>query len=130
MEEKRDNVSIDLPLDSGAPLLCVGITLYSLLRYYGIDKLRMHVGVVGLDGLGHVAVIFLKALGIKVTVINQRTRIHRSTGTNYLNPNLDLHIRLQVKRGYIITWEYLEREILSFNCRDDVAQRCSLIFAA
>nr|GEX26016.1 probable mannitol dehydrogenase [Tanacetum cinerariifolium] len=60
----------DLPLDSGAPLLCAGITVYSPMRYYGLDKPGMHVGVVGLGGLGHVTVMFLKALGIKVTVIS------------------------------------------------------------
>ncbi|KAM0011385.1 putative alcohol dehydrogenase, zinc-type, GroES-like superfamily, NAD(P)-binding domain superfamily [Helianthus debilis subsp. tardiflorus] len=60
----------DLPLDSGAPLLCAGITVYSPMRYYGLDKPGMHVGVVGLGGLGHVAVLFLKALGVKVTVIS------------------------------------------------------------
>jgi len=60
----------NLPLDSGAPLLCAGITVYSPLRYYGLDKPGMHVGVVGLGGLGHVAVKFAKAMGVKVTVIS------------------------------------------------------------
>ncbi|KAI3719463.1 hypothetical protein L6452_20362 [Arctium lappa] len=60
----------NLPLDGGAPLLCAGITVYSPMRYYGLDKPGMHVGVVGLGGLGHVAVKFLKALGVKVTVIS------------------------------------------------------------
>ncbi|KAK9065489.1 hypothetical protein SSX86_014890 [Deinandra increscens subsp. villosa] len=36
----------DLPLDVGAPLLCAGITVYSPMRYYGLDKAGMHVGVV------------------------------------------------------------------------------------
>jgi len=66
-----------LPLDSGAPLLCAGITTYSPLKYYGLDKPGMTVGVVGLGGLGHVAVKFAKAFGVKVTVIstspNKRT---------------------------------------------------------
>ncbi|XP_052195511.1 probable mannitol dehydrogenase [Diospyros lotus] len=60
----------NLPLDACAPLLCAGITTYSPLRYYGLDKPGMHVGVVGLGGLGHVAVKFAKALGVKVTVIS------------------------------------------------------------
>lgn len=60
----------DLPLDGGAPLLCAGITVYSPARYYGLDKPGMHVGVVGLGGLGHVGVKFLKAFGVKVTVIS------------------------------------------------------------
>lgn len=58
------------PLDATAPLLCAGVTVYSPLRFYGLDKPGMHVGVVGLGGLGHVAVKFAKAMGVKVTVIS------------------------------------------------------------
>ncbi|KAI7736681.1 hypothetical protein M8C21_018325 [Ambrosia artemisiifolia] len=60
----------NLPLDSGAPLLCAGITTYSPLRYFGLDKPGMKVGVVGLGGLGHVAVKFAKAFGAEVTVLS------------------------------------------------------------
>ncbi|GMJ04007.1 elicitor-activated gene 3-2, CINNAMYL-ALCOHOL DEHYDROGENASE B2 [Hibiscus trionum] len=60
----------NLPLDAAAPLLCAGITVYSPLRYYGLDKPGLHIGVVGLGGLGHVAVKFAKAMGVKVTVIS------------------------------------------------------------
>ncbi|MED6124092.1 hypothetical protein PIB30_055851 [Stylosanthes scabra] len=60
----------ELPLDVAAPLLCAGITLYSPLRYFGLDKPGLHVGVVDLAGLGHVAVKFAKGFGAKVTVIN------------------------------------------------------------
>ncbi|XVF59124.1 hypothetical protein PTKIN_Ptkin07bG0250100 [Pterospermum kingtungense] len=60
----------NLPLDAAAPLLCAGITVYSPLRFYGLDKPGLHIGVVGLGGLGHVAVKFAKALGAKVTVIS------------------------------------------------------------
>ena len=63
-----------LPLDAAAPLLCAGITTYSPLRYYGLDKPGMSVGVVGLGGLGHVAVKFAKAFGTKVTVISTSLR--------------------------------------------------------
>lgn len=59
-----------IPLHAGAPLLCAGITVYSPLRYFGLDKPGMHIGVVGLGGLGHVAVKFAKAFGAKVTVIS------------------------------------------------------------
>ena len=59
-----------IPLHAGAPLLCAGITVYSPLRYYGLDKPGMQIGVVGLGGLGHVAVKFAKAFGAKVTVIS------------------------------------------------------------
>ena len=60
----------NLPFDAAAPLLCAGITVYSPLRFYGLDKPGLHVGVVGLGGLGHMAVKFAKAMGAKVTVIS------------------------------------------------------------
>ncbi|KAI8536455.1 hypothetical protein RHMOL_Rhmol10G0258300 [Rhododendron molle] len=60
----------NLPLDAAAPLLCAGITTYSPLRYFGLDKPGTKVGVVGLGGLGHVAVKFAKAFGAIVTVIS------------------------------------------------------------
>ncbi|KAL8132729.1 mannitol dehydrogenase [Apium graveolens] len=60
----------NLPLDSGAPLLCAGITTYSPLKYYGLDKPGTKIGVVGLGGLGHVAVKMAKAFGAQVTVID------------------------------------------------------------
>lgn len=60
----------NIPLAGAAPLLCAGITVYSPLKYYGLTKPGMHIGVVGLGGLGHVAVKFAKAFGAKVTVIS------------------------------------------------------------
>eukprot|EP00268_Persea_americana_P015375 TRINITY_DN17074_c0_g1_i10.p1 TRINITY_DN17074_c0_g1~~TRINITY_DN17074_c0_g1_i10.p1 ORF type:complete len:331 (+),score=58.90 TRINITY_DN17074_c0_g1_i10:1553-2545(+) len=60
----------NLPLDGGAPLLCAGITVYSPMKYFGLSKPGMHLGIVGLGGLGHMAVKFAKAFGVKVTVIS------------------------------------------------------------
>ncbi|AEE86859.1 putative cinnamyl-alcohol dehydrogenase [Arabidopsis thaliana] len=64
----------NLPLDGAAPLLCAGVTVYSPMKYHGLDKPGMHIGVVGLGGLGHVAVKFAKAMGTKVTVISTSER--------------------------------------------------------
>jgi uncharacterized zinc-type alcohol dehydrogenase-like protein len=58
-----------LPLDAAAPLLCAGITTYSPLRHFGV-KAGTKVGVVGLGGLGHMAVKFAKAMGAHVTVLS------------------------------------------------------------
>ncbi|KAE8010484.1 hypothetical protein FH972_006852 [Carpinus fangiana] len=60
----------NMPLDAGAPLLCAGITVYSPLKYFGFAEPGKHIGIVGLGGLGHVAVKFAKAFGVKVTVIS------------------------------------------------------------
>ncbi|PSC75052.1 8-hydroxygeraniol dehydrogenase-like [Micractinium conductrix] len=64
------HVPKNLPLDAAAPLLCAGITTYSPLRYYGLDKPGQKIGVVGLGGLGHMAVKWGKAFGCEVTVIS------------------------------------------------------------
>jgi uncharacterized zinc-type alcohol dehydrogenase-like protein len=50
-----------------APLLCAGITTYSPLRHWKVGK-GQKVGVVGLGGLGHMAVKFARAFGARVVV--------------------------------------------------------------
>jgi uncharacterized zinc-type alcohol dehydrogenase-like protein len=57
----------NLDLAGAAPLLCAGITTYSPMRHWGITKGKK-VGVVGLGGLGHMAVRFANALGAHVVV--------------------------------------------------------------
>ena len=52
-----------------APLLCAGITTYSPLRHWGIGKYHK-LAVVGLGGLGHMAVKIAKAMGTDVTVLS------------------------------------------------------------
>ena len=52
----------NLDLAGAAPLLCAGITVYSPMKYYGADKAGMKFGVLGLGGLGHMAVKFAKAM--------------------------------------------------------------------
>jgi uncharacterized zinc-type alcohol dehydrogenase-like protein len=52
-----------------APLLCAGITTYSPLRQFGC-KAGDRVGVVGLGGLGHMAVKLAVSMGAEVTVLS------------------------------------------------------------
>jgi uncharacterized zinc-type alcohol dehydrogenase-like protein len=58
-----------LPLEGVAPLLCAGITTYSPLRYWKIGK-GHKVGILGLGGLGHMAVKFASAFGAEVTMLS------------------------------------------------------------
>jgi len=60
-------VPSNLNLAGTAPLLCAGITTYSPLQRWGVTKGKK-VGVVGLGGLGHMAVKFARALGSHVVV--------------------------------------------------------------
>ncbi|MBB3113691.1 putative zinc-type alcohol dehydrogenase-like protein [Paenibacillus phyllosphaerae] len=59
-----------LALDVAAPLLCAGITTYSPLRHWGAAPGKK-IAVVGLGGLGHMAVKLAHAMGAEVTVLSQ-----------------------------------------------------------
>ena len=58
-----------LELSGAAPLLCAGITTYSPLRQWNCKK-GDRVGVVGLGGLGHMAVKLAAAMGAEVTMLS------------------------------------------------------------
>lgn len=62
-------VSDKLPLNAVAPLLCAGITTYSPLRHWKVGK-GHQVAVLGLGGLGHMAVKFAVSFGAEVTVLS------------------------------------------------------------
>lgn len=59
-----------IALDAAAPLLCAGITTYSPLRHWGAAPGKK-IAVVGLGGLGHMAVKLAHAMGAEVTVLSQ-----------------------------------------------------------
>ncbi|BCA53802.1 Alcohol dehydrogenase, NADP-dependent [Nitrospira sp. KM1] len=60
-------IPANINLAGAAPLLCAGITTYSPMRHWGVTKGKK-VGVVGLGGLGHMAVKFAHALGAHVVI--------------------------------------------------------------
>lgn len=63
-------VPADLDLARAAPLLCAGITTYSPLKTWGVGP-GTRVGVIGLGGLGHMAVKLAVGMGASVTVIGR-----------------------------------------------------------
>ena len=62
-------VSEKLSPANAAPLLCAGITTYSPLRHWKVGK-GHKIGIVGLGGLGHMAVKFAASFGAEVTVLS------------------------------------------------------------
>jgi len=62
-------VSDKLSPDKAAPLLCAGITTYSPLKQWGIGK-DSKIAIIGLGGLGHMAVKFGVSFGADVTVLS------------------------------------------------------------
>jgi uncharacterized zinc-type alcohol dehydrogenase-like protein len=58
-----------LPSEQGAPLLCGGITVYNPMRTHGVNP-TSRVGVIGIGGLGHLAIQFARAFGAEVTAFS------------------------------------------------------------
>lgn len=61
------HVPNSLDLKSAAPILCAGITVYSPLKHWNAGPGK-NVGIIGLGGLGHMAIKIAKAMGAYVTV--------------------------------------------------------------
>lgn len=59
-----------VPLQEAAPLMCAGITVYQPLALWGVTA-GTRVGIVGLGGLGHMAIKLAKLRGAHVTTISQ-----------------------------------------------------------
>jgi alcohol/geraniol dehydrogenase (NADP+) len=74
-ERVRANARFVIPIpdalesETAAPLLCAGITVYSPLRLHGVNP-SSRVGVVGIGGLGHLAIQFARAFGAEVTAFS------------------------------------------------------------
>ena len=68
-EQYTLHISPSLKLERVGPLLCAGITTYSPIMHWKVGK-GHRVGVLGLGGLGHMAVKFAVSLGSEVTVLS------------------------------------------------------------
>jgi alcohol/geraniol dehydrogenase (NADP+) len=80
-------------LDSAtaAPLLCGGITVYSPMRHHGVHA-GMRVGVIGIGGLGHLALQYARALGCEVTAFSStpgKAQEARSLGAHHFVDSTD-----------------------------------------
>jgi uncharacterized zinc-type alcohol dehydrogenase-like protein len=63
------NIPANLDSENAAPLLCGGITVYSPMRIYKIQPSHK-IGIIGIGGLGHLAIQFAKAIGCQVTAFS------------------------------------------------------------
>lgn len=67
------SVPNNLDMAATAPLLCAGITAYSPLKQFNIQK-GMTVGIIGLGGLGHMGVKFASAMGARTVIITTSSK--------------------------------------------------------
>jgi len=84
-------VPSNLALEAVAPLLCAGITTYSPLRHWKIER-GHKVGVLGLGGLGHMAVKFASAFGAEVTMLSTSAAKEADANTKQFKSYFDFII--------------------------------------
>lgn len=77
-----------LTSENAAPLLCGGITVFSPLKNYGVKPYHK-VGVIGIGGLGHLAIQFARAMGCEVTAFsssaNKEAEARKFGAHNFVN---------------------------------------------
>ncbi len=105
-EQYTLKVPSNLPLEAVAPLLCAGITTYSPMRYVEVKK-GDKVAVLGLGGLGHMAVKFGAAFGAEVTMLSTspaKEADARRLGAHHfaLTSNKEVMQQLRNRFDYII----------------------------
>jgi uncharacterized zinc-type alcohol dehydrogenase-like protein len=75
-----------------APLLCGGVTVFAPMRRYGVRP-GSNVGVIGIGGLGHLALRFLRAMGCEVTAFSStpdKRDEARRLGADHVAPSTDV----------------------------------------
>jgi uncharacterized zinc-type alcohol dehydrogenase-like protein len=76
-----------LSSDGAAPLFCAGITVYQPMKYAGVKK-GVRVGVIGLGGLGHMAVKFASSWGCEVVVFStskDKEKVAKAMGAKFVS---------------------------------------------
>ena len=91
--------SIDLM--SAGPLLCGGLTVFNPLIQFDI-KPTDKVAVIGIGGLGHLALQFLKAWGCEVTAFTSQTKLQEALtmGTHYTVDSRDSNVMAALPRKF------------------------------
>jgi len=70
-------IPADMDPAAAAPILCAGVTVYSALKRWNI-KQGEHVGIAGIGGLGHIAIMMAKAMGAYVVAITTKEEKRRA----------------------------------------------------
>ncbi len=91
-----------LEFAEAAPLMCAGLTVYTGLRRAGF-KPRHKVAVIGLGGLGHLAVLFARAMGGRVAVLS--TCASKEAEAHQLGAERFIHTKGQAPGEALRAWE-------------------------
>ncbi|MGR3809728.1 NAD(P)-dependent alcohol dehydrogenase [Jiulongibacter sp. NS-SX5] len=106
-----------LPLSSAAPILCAGITVYSPLKHWNIGPGKK-VGIVGLGGLGHMAIKIANAMGAEVTVFTtseSKAKDAKKLGAHYVVLSTDkAQMRASAKLDMILDTVSAKHDLNSY----------------
>lgn len=96
-----------LPSEQTAPLLCGGVTVYNPLRINGVNP-STRVGIVGIGGLGHLAIQFARVFGAEVTAFSTdpaKEAEARSLGAHHFVNSLETKAMKEVagKLDFVLT---------------------------
>jgi alcohol/geraniol dehydrogenase (NADP+) len=93
------SIPVNLESETAAPLLCGGITVYSPIRIYGV-KPHHRVGIIGIGGLGHIALQFAKAIGCDVAAFptspSKQPDALRLGATEFINSKDDKQMKKHI----------------------------------
>ena len=107
-----------LDLKAVAPLLCAGVTTYSPMKHWKVSA-GQKVGIIGMGGLGHVAVKLAKALGAEVTVFStdkEKEEYAKELGARQfvLESDTDALTELELKFDFLLDTIPYEHDINPF----------------
>src|SRR5581483_7960306 len=85
-----------------APLMCAGLTVFSGMRHAGFEP-GDKVAVIGLGGLGHMAVLFAKSLGGRVAVIS--TNAEKKADAEALGAERFIHVKTTNPADALKAWD-------------------------
>jgi uncharacterized zinc-type alcohol dehydrogenase-like protein len=105
----KENFVLKIPdgLDTraAAPILCAGVTTYSPLKRWGLGK-EHKIGIVGLGGLGHMAVKLAKAMGAEVTVLTT-TEEKRKDALRFGAKSTLLSTSVEARKRHELTFDFI-----------------------
>jgi uncharacterized zinc-type alcohol dehydrogenase-like protein len=107
-----------LDSETAAPLLCGGITVYSPLRIYNLMP-HHKIGIIGIGGLGHLALQFAKAMGCEVTAIssspNKETNARSFGAHHFIDSNNEKQMKsAQGTLDFILSTAYVSLNWITF----------------
>ncbi len=92
-----------------APILCAGVTTYSPLRYWKVGP-GSKVGIVGLGGLGHMAVKLAVAIGAEVTVFTtsaEKRQAAEGLGATFVEMEKDAKSQMMKRAGTVGSFDFI-----------------------